>query len=242
MKFVFNVFLVIIVSCLVINTISAQNWGSGENGTGSMVKKELKLDKFLGVDLGISGDVILTKGSTQKVTIEGQQNIIDLLKTDVSNGKWKISFTKNVSNYKDLKIYITIPSLTAVGVSGSGNINSTNSFDDLDDLSIYVSGSGNIDLDVSARSMNTRLSGSGNIYLKGASGSQDLKISGSGNIKAYDLKAENANVHISGSGSCQLNVSQKLDAKISGSGDISYKGDPNVKAKVSGSGDVRKKD
>ena len=229
------------ISLLSISFISISFAQNRVKGSGAMVKKELKLDKFSGVDLGISGDVILTKGSTQKVVVEGQQNIIDLLKTEVSNGIWKIGFTRGVNNYKGFKIFITIPTLKTVGVSGSGNIDGTNSFDNLDDLYIFVSGSGNVDLDASAKSMNTKLSGSGNIILKGESNSQAIKISGSGNIKAYDLNVETANVHISGSGSCHLNVSQKLEAKISGSGDISYKGDPNVNAKVSGSGDVSRK-
>ena len=75
-----------------------QNWGNGVKGKGEIVSKELNLSKFTGVELSTSGDVILTKGSTQKVRVEGQQNIIDLINTEVSRGTWDIEFTKNVSN------------------------------------------------------------------------------------------------------------------------------------------------
>lgn len=241
MKYIINILSVSLFVILFTNVSYSQNWGNGVKGKGEIVTKDLDLDKFTGIKLGISGDVILTKGSTQKVRVEGQQNIIDLLKTSVSGNVWKIGFEQNVSNYKSFKIYITLPTLTEVGLSGSGDITCTNLFDNLGDLSVYVSGSGNMNLNASAKSINTKLSGSGNITLKGKSSYQEIKVSGSGNIEAFDLIVEEASVNISGSGNIQLNVAKELNARISGSGDIIYKGDPNVKANVSGSGDVRKK-
>lgn len=241
MKYLKTIFSVCTIICLLSTGAYAQNWGNCVNGKGDIVSKDLKIDNFSGIKLAISGDVILTQGSTQKVRVEGQQNIIDLIKTDISKGVWKIAFKQNVSNHKKLKIYITVPTLKEVGLSGSGDISCTNAFTNLEELDVYISGSGDLELNATARKTNTHLSGSGNIYLKGASNYQEIKVSGSGNIKAYDFKVEEASISISGSGNIQLNVSQKLNARISGSGDITYKGDPNVKANVSGSGDINKK-
>jgi hypothetical protein len=215
--------------------------GNGVKGAGEVVSKDLNLDSFSSLELAISGDVILSKGSSQNVRVESQQNIIDILNTTVSGNTWKIKFDKNVSNYKTLKIYVTIPTLTSVGISGSGNINTTNSFDNLDDLNVFLSGSGDIQLNASGKSMKTNLSGSGNISLEGASAIHDIKISGSGDINAFNLEVEEASVQISGSGQCELNVSKNLDIRISGSGDVTYKGAANVKSKITGSGDVKKK-
>ena len=241
MKYLINIFSICLIVSMTINVSCAQNWGNGVKGKGEIVSKDLNIEKFTGFKLGISGDVILTKGSAQKVRVEGQQNIIDLIKIKVTDNVWKIVFEQNVSDHKSLKIYITIPTLTEVGLSGSGDITCTNSFDNLNDLNVYVSGSGDMDLNVKAKSISTKLSGSGNITLNGASDFQEMKISGSGNIKAYDFEVGEASASISGSGNIQLNVSRQLDARISGSGDISYKGDPNVNTRISGSGDVRKK-
>jgi len=241
MKIYLNILCLCLITTLTSTTLLSQNWGIGEKGKGEVVSKDLHLDNFTGIELGFNGDVIITQGASQKVRVEGQQNIIDLINTDISKGTWKIDFVKNVNNHKNLTIYITIPTLTKIGVSGSGNIKTTNSFDNLGDLGVFVSGSGNLKLDVSAKSIKSRISGSGNITLKGNSNSQEIKISGSGDVNAYDMKVEEAVVHISGSGECELNVSKSLEVRISGSGDVYYKGDPNVKAKVSGSGDVKKK-
>ena len=114
------------MTTLTSTTLLSQNYGSGVKGNGEVVSKDLKLDKFTGIELSFSGDVIITQGATQKVRVEGQQNIIDLINTDVSGVNWKIGFVKNVNNHKNLTIYITIPTLTKIGISGSGSIKTTN--------------------------------------------------------------------------------------------------------------------
>ena len=64
-------------------------------------------------------------------------------------------------------------------------------------------------------------------------------MAGSGDIEAYDLKAETAELKISGSGTIRASVEKELVARISGSGNIKYKGNPRIEdIKVSGSGNV----
>ena len=226
------------VLCAMIN-LSAQNWwGNGISGKGPIIEKELNVASFNGFDLGISGDVIVQQGSSQKVRVEGQENIIDNLKTEVKNGIWKIRFKENTSNYKKFVIHITIPTVNSVELSGSGNVSSKGQLSS-DDLKTYLSGSGNIDLNVSAEDLTVKLSGSGSIGLNGKANQADMKISGSGNIKTYDLAAQNCEIQISGSGNAKVHAVNSIHAHVSGSGNIYYKGNPEkVSSKVTGSGDV----
>ena len=210
-------------------------------GEGDVVKQELDIATFDGVKLGFSGDIYLTQGSTQKVVVEAQQNIIDNIKREVKNGTWYVGFDRNVRSHKGVKVYITMATLTEIGVSGSGNIVTESSFTGLDHVDAYVSGSGDIKADLQANAIEGGISGSGKIHLKGSAGSLDMKISGSGDIMAADLKVGDCELSISGSGDAQVWPTGSLEASISGSGDIRYKDDAaNVKARVSGSGDVRK--
>lgn len=81
------------------NTLTAQ-WDKGISGEGPIVEKELTLDKFTGFDLAVSGNVFIQHGNSQKVRVEGQQNVIDNLKTEVRDGVWHIRFKQNMRNYK----------------------------------------------------------------------------------------------------------------------------------------------
>ena len=84
------------------------------------------------------------------------------------------------------------------------------------------------------------ISGSGDLNLKGTADEMGMSISGSGGVHAAGLKVGVCEARISGSASCQVDASEKLNAKISGSGKITYYSQPQVDATVSGSGKVRK--
>jgi len=221
--------------------VSAQ-WGS-IHGEGDVVKQELNLATIMGVRLGFSGDIILTQGSVQKIVMEGQQNILDNIERDIDHGIWKVNFDKGVKNAKPVKIYITLASLKEVYVSGSGNISTTNRFENLGDLEVGVSGSGDIRLDVNAGDVEASVSGSGDVALQGSASNLEVNISGSGDVHAGDLRTGNCEVSISGSGNATLYCTSSIEGSVSGSGDVRYKGDPaKVRASVHGSGDVREID
>lgn len=232
-------FLLVVFSFLASQSLSAQNWG-GIDGEGEVIKQEITLPAFHGFDLGFGGDVILTPGATQKIVIEGQKNIIDNIKRDVSNGHWRISNIKNVRDAKPVTVYITIPTIDYVGLSGSGSIKSTGKFSGLNDIDVAVSGSGDITMDIAAKKTEIRISGSGEISLAGSTQSLEVAISGSGDVMTKDLVASSCKIQISGSGDAAVHVNGDLETHISGSGDVRYRGNASVTAKISGSGEVTK--
>ena len=217
-------------------------WGGKRvKGTGAVVKETRNISGFTGVESAISADIVIKQGSSFKVTIEGQKNILDLLKTELKGNSLKISFEKGYSiNYKDnLKIYVEAPSFERLGMSGSGNVDVDGTLSGTK-LDINISGSGDFDLDnIKYAELNLGISGSGNVTIGGSSDQVMMQISGSGDVKAGDLKAQSVRCQVSGSGNITCNAQKSLDAIVSGSGDIRYSGKPeSIKTKVTGSGDI----
>ncbi len=209
-------------------------------GEGPIVKETRNLDGFEGIDLRASADLYITKSDRFEIRIEGQQNILDVLTTRIKGHNLVIEFQDVcVINTRSLDIYISMPELSELYVSGSGDVESEDAFE-TDDLNLGISGSGSIDLDVIARRIDVRLSGSGDIYLAGESNQFYSTISGSGNIKANRLKTLEANIRISGSGSTYIYAVEDIDVRISGSGNVHYSGNPDINTSVSGSGNIRK--
>ena len=225
---------------LISSVAFSQNWWKNAiRGEGDVVSQDLDLNEIDGITLAFSGDVYITQGKIQSVRVEAQQNIIDNILTDVDGKHWRIKYDRPVRNAKSVKVYITMKTLTAAKVSGSGNIVGDGAFTGLGNVNIGVSGSGNVNLEVDASGqVESRISGSGNIKLDGSASAIDVRISGSGDIRAHGFEVGKGNVHISGSGDADVNVTGELEIKISGSGDVSFKGSPKLRSKVSGSGDV----
>lgn len=235
-----NLTLVIVLVALFVLPAQAQNWWkSGISGKGPVVKRQLDLSSFDKLILSNNAKVYLRQGRTQSVEVEAQENIIDNLVKDVSGNTWKIRFDQPVRRYEGMKVYITVPTLTGLRISGSGSINGENKFTGLQELGVSVSGSGDINLELDAKRIDSNISGSGDIRLAGSTGALEIRISGSGEVEASELVSDSCKVRISGSGDCEVEVKNDLDVHISGSGDVNYKGRPRVNTRITGSGDVR---
>ncbi len=232
--------LVVLIQLCLFQVAIGQSWfGSGINGEGSVVERTLDIKDFDAISLTTSGKVYLTQGDKFEVRVVAQQNIIDNLTKRVSDREWRIGFEKNVRRYDKLELYITLPQLRNAHISGSGDIKSTNTLACSNDVSVSISGSGNITLDLEATAINGRISGSGDIALRGKADKLDLSISGSGDINATDLTGRQATIAIAGSGDCKVSASEDLDVRISGSGDVQYTGRPRINTRISGSGSLR---
>ena len=211
-------------------------------GEGPLVTQTRTVGNFTGVSSEMSGKVNFTIAPDYKVEITAQQNILDVLNTNVVNGVLHIDFKNNVrvKQHEDLLINITAPYADYFRVSGSGNMNVQGDIT-ANNLKVTLSGSGDITVQnaVIADKIDTDISGSGNISIAGGSTvNEDVDISGSGKVEMAGVDAQNAVTHTSGSGDVKLALSTNLDAHISGSGSVYYHGNPIISTHISGSGRV----
>ncbi|MBA4410296.1 MAG: head GIN domain-containing protein [Bacteroidota bacterium] len=187
-----------------------------------------------------SGDFLVTvlPGSKYSVEVTAETNLLPYIETDVVGNTLKIR-TQGLYSLRDhdpIEIYITTPVLNGITLSGSGLIE-TGSFSS-DDFRMTLSGSGDIDTQISADKIKANVSGSGTIYIEGDAFESEFVISGSGKIKSYDLEQNICQAIISGSGDMYVNVSEIIDARISGSGKVNYINYPVVHTSISGTGKV----
>lgn len=223
-----------------VTTGIAQKYGKVK-GNGKVISETRNVGSFDKVKVSGSFDVFLVKGNEGKIDIKIEENLLPYLVTSVDNGNLKIKWKKgtNINTTKPTKLTVSFKEINSVSLAGSGDITAKDIIKS-NEFSVAVAGSGDIDLVVDANEMQAALSGSGDIGLKGSTGSFDGAIAGSGDIEAIGLKAEKADLKISGSGDMSISVEKELRARISGSGDIRYKGNPKIEdTKVSGSGSIR---
>ncbi len=209
----------ILLIALSIVTFACEDNGPTVQGNGPVVTRTLDLDNVRGLAVSGSMDVVISQGPTQEVTVAGQANLIDILSTRVTNGLWEVRFTENTRSSEDFTVFITIPDVDQINVSGSGS----------------VSSDGDLALDV----LSIAVSGSGDVSLAGSLDKQTVQVSGSGDVSNYSLTSRETTATISGSGAVRITATELLNATVSGSGDIRYRGNPpTVNQSVSGSGRV----
>lgn len=209
-------------------------------GNDQHADRTFNLPPIQRIELAESANVTIRYGTEQNITVNGPSNIIDILNTNVNGNRWIIDFGEHCAEDYYLNIYITIPVIEEVDLSGAGDIHvldmiSTENFD------MSISGSGNIRLNqlIGLERLRASISGSGNIIGSETNANVqnlDVFISGSGNFQGFDFMFHNTDVNISGSGNVETFTHDYLNVRISGSGNVIYKGYPSTNTNITGSG------
>lgn len=218
-----------------------------------VTRKTLTLPAFSNIALNANYTIYLKQTNKQEVTIEALSEIYQLTTVKVENGTLTVNMEKDKSKNKSLwekldkikinpvmKIYVSMKDVKDLSVNGGGKIIAENSISSRK-LNLSVTGSGDMEVDIKGETLNTNISGSGNINLKGYANTNNISLSGTGSLHAYDMALESVEALISGSGNCEINVSDELMGKVYGSGNISHKGSTKrVTKKVYGNGNIQR--
>jgi hypothetical protein len=232
----------------------------------AQTKETRDVGTFTKIAFRVPGKLYLRQGSPQKVVMEGKKDVLDKIETNVDGSRLVIGKEgRDHWNWGDddrITVYITVKDIEALSVGGSGDLIGETKIV-ADDITLNVSGSGNMTVEVDATGdMESDVSGSGNIELKGkcknfnsdvsgsgkvtmavtASGEADLGVSGSGKIEASG-SAATVRTNVSGSGKI-LGANLETDVckvMITGSGDVEINVKKELDASITGSGSVRYK-
>ncbi|MFW5707260.1 MAG: head GIN domain-containing protein [Bacteroidota bacterium] len=207
--------------------------------SGEVVEELRATEPFTGISLYSHAKVYIVQGSENSVRVEAAPNIQDHIEVYTSGNTLYIDNTRCLRTRADeVKIFIATPTITSVGLSGSGYVYLEEGFTG-EHLHLALSGSGKLSAEpVHFQEIEIGLSGSGNITVKGTVQKEAIAISGSGNVNGSLLESEQAFVKITGSGNAKVFVNEFLDARIAGSGNIWYWGSPEINMNIAGSGAI----
>lgn len=187
-------------------------------------------------------DVILTEGEEGKIRVEASENIHAYILTEVKNQQLTVTLKPNYSYHFKHRVKVYVPvneNLKKITMSGSGDIQQNNSLK-VTTLDCYLTGSGDINLNLIAQNVYLNLQGSGDIKALGNTNSLKVEVKGSGDVEAEKLIAQSSEVSLMGSGDVSVYVKDEIKASLIGSGDIAIYGNPkNKETKVMGSGDIK---
>lgn len=229
----------------IISASCSAQWGKTIKGNGNNITIERNTGNYEGISVSGWFDVDLVTGEEGTISLQGEENLLKYVITEVKDGKLVIKTKKGVnlktsSWNSEIRITVPVESISSVSLSGSGDIVGKTKIRS-DKFNTAMSGSGDITLDLETGYLSATMSGSGDITLQGKTSDFEATVSGSGDIEAYDLEADHVSATVSGSADIQVTANKSITARVSGSGDISYRGNPEkVNTKTSGSGDISK--
>ncbi|MFZ2957489.1 MAG: head GIN domain-containing protein [Candidatus Ozemobacteraceae bacterium] len=212
-----------LLAILLVSAIFSQGCSAGIPGSGTLKTDRRTPGEFKAITLSGAYTVIIEPGQADHaVTITTDDNLVDLIKTEMADGALKIFNESSINPTKGVEVKISLKELVAMDISGAGRIEAKN---------------------LSGPSLKLSISGAADFHGDGTVDAFEVKLSGAGNIKARDLKAKSVSITLSGAGNAEVFASESLTPKISGVGNIEYYGNPpKIEPSISGIGKLTKKD
>lgn len=231
--------IAVLLSLFTSSCMMDMNFGNGKTGNGEVVEESRNVTKDFTVVSASEGiDVFVTQGTEFKITVEADENIIDLIGTDIRDGKLKIHAIENIGRATK-NVYVTLPNVDALESSSGADLITQNVIES-EKIDLDSSSGADLQAEVVATEVSANASSGADIRVSGKADMLDADASSGSDIKARDLAVKTCRADASSGADISVNVSESLVADASSGADISYTGDASVETKKSVSGSVRK--
>lgn len=215
------------------------NWGSGVSGNGVVVEESRPIsEEFTAVTASEGLDVFVSQGSEFGIRVEADENVIELIGTDIRDGKLKVHAIKNIGRATK-NIFVTLPEITALHASSGAGLEVRGSLE-TDKIRLDANSGADLHVDLVADEVEVDCSSGADIRISGRANLLYADASSGSDIKAQDLEVKVCHANASSGADIKVLVTESLMADASSGADIHYSGDARVETKKSPSGSVHK--
>lgn len=217
-------------------------------GTGDIAQEQRVVSKDVSSIITEDNiDIVITQSSEPSMTVEGGENLLPYINTDVSGTVLSISSDNKCGMFRDnttpITVYLSIPNLINIDYTGQGNISSTNTLNfPLFNIESR-SGTGSINLDVNIEELAIKEhSGPADFTFTGNVNRLYVYTLGQGWFYLDGLVSNSAHINHSGLGDIFVNVKNELSVEMRSIGSVYYLGSPAVEVSPNiGTGSVSPK-
>ena len=177
-------------------------------GSGRIISETRGAPAFTGIRVTNYARVIITQDTVQSLRIEADDNILNRVQSQVVGGILIVGMPEGSYNNVTVIVHAAFRNITLLESTGAADFSVT--------------------APITANDLLCRITGAGSIALDGWVSRETIEITGAGNVWNFGLAATTCSALISGAGTIEVTVAQRLDATILGTGSITYAGNPPV--------------
>lgn len=208
----------------------------GVNGDGNVVSKKRKISNdFVRINASRGLDVYITKSKNISLEVEADQNLHELIETEVRNGTLYITASKNINMASAKKIHVSADNINEIKVNSGAEVYSENTFSS-ERLVLSVSSGAHAKMDLRVGDLTCDSSSGAGMVLTGEANNFTASSSSGSDIKAYELMAKNCTAKASSGSDIKIHVSHNFEGSATSGADIKFKGNPEKVHKNDNSG------
>lgn len=229
-----------IIGLLMLSCNFSMNLGDGVDGNRNVVSADRNISSdFSTIKVSQGLDLYITQSNDVSLSIEADENLHELIMTEVENGVLKIYVTENIRRAASKKIILNVADFSAIKATSGSDVYSTNTIE-VDDLELNTTSGADMKLTVNTKQLVCKATSGSELKLKGKTKTLNASATSGSDIDARSLSAETSDVKATSGADISVNTSKELTARATSGGDIRYSGNPEkVNKSDSSSGSVR---
>lgn len=218
---------IIAVSIISLLLLSC-NFLRGVDGNGNVIKTDRTISQdFDQISVSHGLDLQLTQANAVSITVEADENLLDLIMTEVVNGTLRIYTTENIGHATSKKVVVNFENVSGIKATSGSDVYSSNTIE-VPNLEVSSTSGADVTLAVKTKTLNCNATSGSDISMSGTTKALVANATSGSDIDASNLKAETSNVKATSGADISVNTTKTLVAKATSGGDIKYIGDPEI--------------
>lgn len=210
-------------------------------GSGAAVSDVRPVAGFTSVTFALPASLVVEQGGADRVTIEGDDNIVPEVRTEVLNGDLIIVAQRSYITPRastPVVVRVTGKAIDTVNITGVGEARVTGITGPT--LKLTLGGPAQLSADgLNVDQLAISLGDTGRVTVAGRAARQEATVGGSTVYAADGLDSRAASLEVSDAARAIVRVSDTLNATVRNGGTVEYIGAPTVTQRVIGSGEVK---
>ena len=213
----------------------------GVSGNGNVSTEKRTLDKdFTAIKASEGLQVYLTQDDNVGITVEADENLHDLIITEVVDGALHIHCKQNIGSATSKKVKVNFTNVSNISSTSGSSVFATNIVKS-EELTIKTSSGSNMKIEVNTSHLNCKSTSGSSLKISGKTNKLIAEANSGSTVKGKNLIAISCQVKASSGADVSVNTSKELVAKANSGGSIKYYGNPEkVDKNNSVSGDIKK--
>lgn len=215
---------------------------AGVKGNGQVITTDRPITATFSTVKATEGlNVILTQSDKEHLSVEADENLQELILTEVENDVLKIHTKSRIGKAKAKTVRVSFSEISEIISTSGSDVSSTNTIA-AEYLTLKSTSGSDMSLDVETDVLNCKSTSGSDIRLSGKTIKLFAEATSGSDIQAADLMAESSEVKATSGADITVNTSKKLTATASSGANINYYGNPEkVDKNDSASGKIKRK-
>ena len=218
----------IIATSIISALLLSCNFSGGVEGNGNVITADRAIsEKISEIKISNALDLYITQSDNQALSIEADENLHNLIITEVVDGTLRIYTSENIGRVTLKKVMLNIKTISKITATSGSDVYGNNTIK-VSSLDLNSTSGADIKLNVKTEALNCHATSGSDIDISGSTVNFVASATSGSDIDASELIAKIADVRVTSGADVDVYSTKVLTAHATSGGDIKYLGNPET--------------